>query len=63
MESFKEEYKQRLRHVHGFDFKEMALALFRFQFEYNLTYQAYVNARGIDVTKVQELIEIYQPIN
>ena len=48
MESFKEEYKQRLRHVHGFDFKEMALALFRFQFEYNLTYQAYVNARGID---------------
>ena len=64
MESFKQEFKQKLLYLREEEFKEMALSLFQFQFEYNFTYQAYVKARGINPDKVTELTQIpFLPIS
>lgn len=57
MDYFKS-FSERLHHPAGFDFKELALDLFRFQAENNKIYRAFIDARGIDFTKVEKLEEI-----
>ncbi len=42
----------------SFDFDRICLEVFRFQYEHNNIYQAYVNALGADVSKISAPCQI-----
>jgi hypothetical protein len=57
MDYFKS-FSDRLLSPDGFDFEELALELFHFQAEHNAVYRAFIQARNLEVKKVDRIDQI-----
>ena len=64
MQQFSTKIQEKILNIDNFDFNEVALELFHFQYEHNLVYQQFVDLLKVKVQKIEHYLQIpFLPIS